>query len=227
MSDISQRDSLAEQLRTVPVFAGLDDDTLARIARSAIWRAYAPGEMVFLEGDAGSGLHYLAYGWLKAVRSSLEGREQVLRFIGPGETFNEIGAFTSHPNPATAIALENAGIWLLDRQALVQLLRTHPDLAQRLLENMANRVVELANLIADLSLRTVTGRLARLLLDEATGDVFPLPRWRTQTELAGRLGTVADVVQRALRTLQSEGAIDVQRSEIRICSRERLLSHAA
>lgn len=213
---------LTEHLRASPFFKGLDDQSLTELAREAVWREHAAGEVIFLEGEASPGLYYLQSGWLKAVRASPEGREQVLRFIGPGETFNEIGAFASLPNPATAIALEAAGVWLLRREAILRLLPQRPDLAQRLIENMARRVVDLVNLVADLSLRPVTGRLARLLLDSATGDVLHRPRWYTQAELAARLGTVPDVVQRAMRGLEAEGAIEVERHLIRILDRTAL-----
>lgn len=222
MSTPPKRAALLAQLQILPFFKGLDAATLAALVEDASWREYAAGEVVFLEGDASPGLYYLASGWLKVVKSSLEGREQVLRFLGPGETFNEIGAFANRANPATALALEPAGIWLLRRAAITQLLRTQPDFAQQILENMAQRVIDLVNLVADLSLRSVTGRLARLLLDEATGEVLTRPRWHTQTELAARLGTVPDVVQRALRGLESEGAIEVQRHEIRLRDRAQL-----
>jgi CRP/FNR family transcriptional regulator len=218
---------LIAQLGRNPFFQGLGELALNDLAREAVWREHTPGEVVFLEGEAALGLYYLQFGWLKAVKSSPEGREQVLRFIGPGETFNEIGAFASRPNPATAIALEAAGVWLLRREAMLRLLRRQPDLAQRIIEGMADRVIDLANLVADLSLRPVTGRLARLLLDEADGDVLHRPRWHTQAELAARLGTVPDVVQRALRGLETEGAIEVHRHEIRIRNRAALEKLAA
>lgn len=213
---------LIEQLRALPLFMELDEQTLASLARGAVWRDYAAGEVVFLEGQASSGLHYLASGWLKVVKSSLEGREQVLRFLGPGETFNEIGAFANRPNPATAIALEAAGVWLLPREVVTRLLREQPDLAQHLIETMADHLIDLVSLVANLSLRSVASRLARLILDEASGDVLQRPRWHTQAELAARLGTVPDVVHRALRNLESEGAIDVHRHEIRIRDRAAL-----
>lgn len=227
MPDRPNSAHLTDHLRASPFFQGLVDQSLSDLVREAAWREYAAGEVVFLEGEAAPGLHYLQFGWLKAVKSSPEGREQVLRFIGPGETFNEIGAFADHPNPATAIALEAAGVWLLRREAMIRLLRQQPDLAQRVIENMAGRVVDLVNLVADLSLRPVTGRLARLLLDEASDDVLHRPRWHTQAELAARLGTVPDVVQRALRGLEGEGAIEVQRREIRIRDRAALERLAA
>ena len=222
MPDQPDPAQLTAQLGGLPYFKALDPPMLARLARGAVWRAYAAGEPVFHEGDLSPGLYYLASGWLKVTKSSVGGREQVLRYLGPGETFNEIGAFSRRSNPATAIALEPAGVWLLQRETIAQLAREQPQLAQRIIETMADRVIELVNLVADLSLRSVTGRLARLLLDEADGDVHHRPRWRTQAELASRLGTVPDVIQRALRGLETDGAIEILPRQIRIRDRNAL-----
>ncbi len=178
--------SLIEQLRSIAFLKRLDQPTLEALARGALWREYAASEVVFVEGESSSGLYVMHSGWLKVLKNSAEGREQVLRFIGPGETFNEIGVFADRPNPATAIALEATGVWLLQREAVLELPRTRPEFAQHVIENMADRVIDLVTLVADLSLRPVTARLARLLLEDATGDVLHRPRWYTQTKLAAR-----------------------------------------
>ena len=221
------REQLIEQLRQLPFFKGLSNEALADLSLTAVWRTYHAGEIIFLEGETAVGLHYLASGWIKINKSSVEGREQTLRFFGPGETFNEIAAFSRRPNNATAVALEPAGVWLLPRQGITNLLRQQPDLAQNIIESMAQRVVDLVNLITDLSLRSVSGRLARLILDEAKDDILLRPRWQTQAELAARLGTVPDVVQRALRGLEVNGTIEVERQEIRIRNRPALEKLAA
>lgn len=222
MSNVANSSTLVAQLRTVAFFAGLEDAILNRLAQRALWRDYGAGEVVFLEGEPAAGIYLLNYGWLKALRVSPEGREQVLRFIGPGETFNEIGVFTEWPQPATVSALEPAGAWLLQREAILRLLRERPDFAERVLANMASRVIDLVDLVADLSLRPVTGRLARLLLETAAGDELLRPRWYTQAELAARLGTVPDVIQRAMRSLEADGIIAVERQRIGIRDREAL-----
>ena len=79
----------------------------------------------------------------------------------------------------------------------------------------------------DLSLRSVTARLARLLAENAREDIVPRRRWATQTEMANRLGTVPDVLNRALRTLVAEGLIEVDRQKIRICDRAGLERRAS
>ncbi len=222
MSRHPAHDSLIEQLRQIPYFGGLDDAAIRELARAAIWREVAAGQVVFLEGEPSTGLHYLQYGWLKIARSSPEGREHVLQFLGPGETFHAIGAFANRPNPATAIALEKAGLWILPRESLTSLLQKHPQLAQHVIESMAARVLELVDLVEDLSLRTVTGRLARLLLEDARDGALHRPRWYTQAEIAARLGTVPDVLQRALSSLAGDGLIEVERRAIHIRDREKL-----
>ncbi len=217
---------LAQQLGTIPLFAGLDETALAELSRTARWREYEAGEIVVLEGDAESALYFLEYGWLKVVKISPAGREQTLRFLEPGDTFNEIGVFTNQANPATAIALEPAGTWLIQREMLIRLLTEQPAFAQYIIAKMAERMQYLVSVITDLSLRPVMGRLARLILEDATDGVLERPQWYTQSELAGRLGTVPDVVQRALRGLEADGLIITDRRQIHIVDRDALVALA-
>ena len=208
--------ALLKQLSLEPLFKGLGAVGLRQLAQAAVWREYAAGEVVFLEGETAPGLYFLQFGQLKIVMTSPEGREQVLLYLAPGEIFNPIGAFANLPNPATAIALEPAGVWMLPRDMMVRLLREWPELAQGVIANMASRLLHLTKLVEDLSLRSVSGRLARMLLDSAKDDVLQRPRWYTQAELAARLGTVPDMVGRALRRLVEHGYIEVERHQFRI-----------
>ena len=222
---MNQRPSLSEfvqHLSEISFFSELEEPTRKELAQLSRWREYDASEVVVLEGDAHPGLYYLQYGWLKVVKTSPTGREQILRFLEPGDTFNEIGVFANQPNPATAIALEPAGVWLIPRTALLRLLQEKPDFAQHIISKMAERMLYLVSLVTDLSLRPVTSRLARLLLEDAVNGVLERPRWYTQVELAARLGTVPDVIQRALRGLENEGLIAVDRHQIRIIDRQAL-----
>jgi CRP/FNR family transcriptional regulator len=93
--------------------------------------------------------------------------------------------------------------------------------------NMADRITYLAGMVAELSLHSVEVRLARLLLEAATGGALVRPAWLTQAELAARLGTVPDVLSRALRTLADAGLIRFDRRQITVLDRDKLAARAS
>lgn len=219
-------DALLKRLKTFDFLRRLDIAPLARLAENATWKVYAPNAIIFWEGDVESNLFYLQYGLLKVLKSSPDGREQVLKFIEAGEIFNEVGVLAKRPNPATAVALEESGIWLIPRHALEEILLAHPQTAMQVIENMADKIIELVTLAADLSLKTVEARFAKLLLEQAEGNVIERRRWTNQTELASRLGTVPDVLSRVIRELTKAGLIEMDKQSIRILDRAGLAARA-
>ena len=221
-----QTDILLKRFQNFEFLRGLNQETLTTLAKSAVWKVFAPDTVVFWEGDTETNLYYLQYGSLKILKTSPEGREQVLRFLDAGEIFNEVGVFAKRANPATAIALEESGIWLLPRQALEDVLLAHPRTALQIMESMADRFINLIALTADLSLRTVEARLAKLLLEQAEGDVIERRRWTAQTEMAAHLGTVPDVLSRVIRELTKSGLIEMDKNHFRILDRKGLTERA-
>jgi CRP/FNR family transcriptional regulator len=175
-----------------------------------------------VEGEACAGLYLVQDGWLKIVKLSSDGREQILRVVGPGEVCNEVGVFACRPNPATSIALDAASVWIIEPETILRLIDEVPELARAVTQGLAERVLHLLSLVEDLSLRTVEARLARVLLERATKGTLHRYHWATQTEMAARLGTVPDVLSRVLRRLVDEGLIQVSRHQIQILDHDGL-----
>lgn len=211
-----------EALSAVSYFSGLDRPTLQSVAHTAVRRDFDAGQVVFVEGETCAGLYLVQAGWLKIVKLSPDGREQILRVVGPGEVCNEIGVFAGHPNPAAGIALDRATVWIIEPETILRLLDHVPGMARAVAQSLAERVLHLLSLVEDLSLRTVEARLARILLERAMADTLHRYRWATQTEMASRLGTVPDVLSRTLRKLSDEGLVRVSRNQIQILDREGL-----
>jgi CRP/FNR family transcriptional regulator len=209
-------------LSAVPYFSELDEVVLRALTRASIERRYASDEIVFLEGEPCAGLYVVQEGWLKSYKLSLDGREQVIRFVGPGEAFNEVGVLAGTTNQVSVAVLEPATVWIVQRDVLLGLMDRYPPLSQGIAQSLARRVLYLLTLVEDLSLRTVEARLARLLLEQAKGGVLQRQHWTTQAQMAARLGTVLDVVNRALHKLADQGLIRVARRQIVILDQEGL-----
>jgi CRP-like cAMP-binding protein len=226
VTDLDINHDVIGLLSAVPYFAELDTATLDTIARSTIRQDYATGQVVFLESEECIGLYIVHEGWLKVVKLSPAGREQILHFVGPGDTFNEISVLAAVPNPATVVALEATTVSIVPQDIVLRLIDDHVGLARGIIQNLAGRLLNLVGLVEDLSLRSVEARLARVLLENAEAGVLQRRRWATQAEMAARLGTVPDVLSRVLRGLVEAGLIQIERREIRIIDPEGLAARA-
>lgn len=214
--------------RAVPYLAQVSLTTLDALIQAAVERTYEAAQPIFWEGEPVSGLFVIADGVVKISRHSLEGREHILHLLHKGDTFNDVAALDGGANPATATAYTAATVYAIPRDRLKRIVDQHPDLAWALIESIARRARHLVSMVEDLSMRSVKGRLARLLLEQAqANESGAVPRLLTQEEMASHLGTVREMVGRALRSLAAEGIIEFDRHRIVVLDAERLAEAAA
>lgn len=216
------RTKVAEILSDVAYFSAIDKKAMQYVAAASIRQTYDTGQVLFTEGEACIGLYVVESGWLRAVKISAAGREQVIRFVGPGDAFNEVGVLTGGMNVITVEALEPATVIIVCRDILLDLVDRYPSLSKSIIENLAQRVLYAMNLITELSLHSVESRLARYLLEQTSGDMICRQSWATQAAIAARIGTVPVVINRAFRTLVESGLIALERDCIHILKRAEL-----
>ncbi len=215
-----------EIISAIPSLNGLEPSILEELARVAVRRDFDTQQVVFLENELCDGLYIVQSGWLKSIKISPAGREQVVRFVGPGEEFSGVGVFAGTLNQATVIALEPARVWVVEREPLLRLMDRYPSLARIIIKNLAKRIHHLMDLVGDLSLLTVEARLAQFILDHSTDNLMERRVWSTQAAMAARLGTVPDVLNRALRSLAEEGLVEIDRQKIQVLDRKELENKA-
>ena len=214
--DLKKR--LKATLVKVRHFESLPPEIQEAVAAEAVLCHFAAGQVIYLEGEPAEYIYILERGWVKATRMSRDGREQAMLFLQPVEIFGDIAVFTGITYPGTVTALEAVDAWLIPSATLMQLVKRYPELALAVIRKLSERVLHYIELVEDLSLRSVEARLANTLLlhAEEVDGLLLVPRraWTTFDEMAVRLGTVRDVLSRALRTLESEGLLKVEKHEI-------------
>jgi CRP-like cAMP-binding protein len=214
--------STVQALRRVSLFVDLSDDALTRIAGVARHHDYEPGEMIIFEGDPCQAAYFIAEGQVRVYRLSPGGREQVMARLGPGQAFNTVPSFQPDGiNHATVEALAAVTVYAVSSIDLRRLVGECPELALALLQDFAGRLDHLTDLVEDLSLRTVRGRLARFLLEQGDGEDMAVRKW-TQDEIAAHLGTVRDMVGRTLRAFVDAGLVQMDRQRIVLLDRAGL-----
>lgn len=227
VTKLSKRKQPLALWQAVPYFENLAQEIVVELSAFATSCHYDAGTIIFNEGDDDNGLYMIEEGTVKICRYSKEGREQTLSTFSIGDTFNDVAVLDGGHSPATAIAFSDVILWRIARADLQHLAMRHPALAWALIESIARRARYLVGLVQDLSLRSVKSRLAKLLLEQTNNAEDEVVRrmW-TQEEMASRLGTVREVVGRALRSLAVSGVIEFDRHQIVILDVEQLEAEA-
>jgi len=214
---------IEKALAKVPLFQGLDQGQLQKLAAIVGDKTYRRGETIFSEGDEGIGFYVVIGGKVKIFKLSPEGKEQILHIFGSGEPFAEAAVFVGARFPAHAQTLETSRLFFFPRQAFICLIHENPALAMNMMAALSMRLKEFAHLIESLSLKEVPGRLAMhllLLAEEQERDEVRLDL--TKAHLASLLGTIPETLSRILTKMTKLELIATNGPLISILDRDAL-----
>ena len=217
--------TITDNIASVQLFRGMGKEHCDELAMIVVDQQFKRGRIIFSEGDPGNGFYVIISGRVKIFKLSLDGKEQILHILGPGEPFAEVAVFTGSSYPANAMALEKSRIFFFPREAFVKLIGSHPYLAMNMLATLAWRLKQFTHMIEDLSLKEVPGRLAAYILlasvqDDKNEDKVTLNISKTQ--LASFLGTIPETLSRILTKMNKQGFVGVDGAVITILDRDRL-----
>ena len=220
-----------EALRRSALFSELEEAELRALAARAIERRLARGETLFVAGDKAVGLFVIVEGAVRAFRESLEGREQVIHVERAGATIAEVPMFDDGAYPSTVAAEEDSTVLFIDKRDVRQLCLDHPQIALAALKLLASRLRRCAELVEMLSLHEVDQRLARFLLSESRARGTNTPAGAaidlvlTNQQIAARIGSVREVISRALARLQQNGFIAIEGRRVIIINEAALIAY--
>lgn len=186
-------------------------------------RTFEEGRVLWRAGGRAASVHLVLEGEVKIVRTSEDGRQHVVHRGGAGATLGEVPFFADGGYPATAVAVRPTRCLVVDRRTLEAAMAADPALAWHFLETLARRVRHLVERLDARSIEDVRTRLERYLevrSEEAGGGWFRLGL--TQAELAEELGTVREVLVRALGTLRRSGALEHRGGRYRLAEADEL-----
>ena len=203
-------------LKELPIFEGLSAPALQKLAALFYTSSYQDGELFLLTGDTGRPICFVLNGSVRVYRIHPTGREQTLIQLQPGEELNLVTAFTSQAQAVANVqAVGSTKLLLMAPDDFRRVATGSPEIALAVMRQLSNKLAHLVDLTYDLSLRSVRGRLAHFLLEQATGESTAPLCW-TQAEIAARIGSVRGVVNRTLRDFAAAGLIELERQRITI-----------
>ena len=135
---------------------------------------FEPGEVLFLEGEAGEHMYVIQSGAVR-ISKAVHGHEKLLAVLGPGEFFGEMALLNGKPRSATATVVERARCLVIDSRTLEEMVARNAEIALRLIKKLAMRLDSADSLIEILLHRDPKARVLLALSRhaEATGETTP------------------------------------------------------
>ena len=211
-----------EALRKTELFRDLDVTLLRRLNDRAVERRLARNEILFTMGEPAKGLYVIVAGSVRAYRTGNDGREQIIHMERAGSSIGELPLFDDQPYPSTVAAEEDSSVLFLDKDSVRRLFLSHPDIAMSALRVLSRRLRKCAELVETISLRAVGQRLAQWFLHEATsrgqklGQGMDVEINLSREQMAARIGSVREVVSRAIHRLEQDGLIRFEGHRVEI-----------
>jgi CRP/FNR family transcriptional regulator, cyclic AMP receptor protein len=219
-----------EQLTAnVPLFANLEKVERDAITSILVKKAFKPDEMIVHEDDSENHAFFIiADGTVHVTVFTSEGKQTILATLRKGEFFGEMALLDGEPRSASVIAAESCVLLMLYRRSLLEILQKYPKITIQMLIEMSRRLRRTNRQINTLSLMSVYGRVAEVILTlskesgKRFGKMIVIENRPTHQEIAEMAGTSRETVSRVMSQLQKKQYISIDRKRMVILDEEKL-----
>ncbi len=207
------------KLQEVSLFSVLSDEELDKVCSVSSARNYSKGEMIFFETEPYLGFYVVLEGSIKIFKITGDGREHIIHFVYPFNTFAEVPMFEQYEKiqkdefsyPANAMSLESdTRLMLVRAGAFYELLRNNHEISLKMLSALSKRLRHL-NTYIERRTKDVPHRLAEYLVRECMKGPHDANESIeidiSKHDLASYLGTINETLSRAFKKFQDEGLI--------------------
>jgi len=213
----------------VPLFSGLSASDRGALCKMMIFKRFDAGQTIVHEDDdQGQTFFIILSGLVHVAVMTSEGKNAVLATLKRGDFFGEMALLDGEPRSASVIAAQQCELFLLYRKVFLDILQRYPKIGVHLLVEMSKRLRRANRHINTLSMMSVYGRVADVLLQLAkeqgqrVSSMIIIPNRPTHQLIADMAGTSRETVSRILSQLQKKHYIAIDGKKLVILNEKKL-----
>lgn len=214
------------QIRHYPLFAGLDDAELARVAPLLTKRVFAQGTYIYYPGNPGLNSYLIETGMVRLFFTDNCGKEYLLNLVKPPELFGHPLLEDKQLRILGAAAHQTSTVLSIGRAEFFEMMDISPQFLRNVYLDMTVNSRELLLHLRMIVTLDLNGRLATMLLYLAAEDAQqeqPIELPFSQELLASWIGASRGRVNRAMAQLQQMGLIEHDGQKIVLLDRAGLM----
>jgi CRP/FNR family transcriptional regulator, cyclic AMP receptor protein len=210
------------------LFADVRHNVVEIVRSNLHEQRYRRNEHLFFTNAENDRLYFIAQGAVRLYKLSENGQELTLWILGPGDCFGELALVEGMSHTCCAVAMTETWVGSLTAKELRRIVHFVPSLLYSLLKVSLKRQAEVQLQLEDFAFKSVSARLAGLLLrltpqpgtqnHRSVSDGILL----THSEIASMLGAARATITRHLNQLQELGILELGRQRVLIRDRARL-----
>src|SRR5690625_714436 len=207
--------SIRNLLQRFPIFKNLTEYEIEPIVELAKQRMYPNGSHIFMQGDKITDVYFIYQGKVKIYRTDMQGNEQIVNVLQPGDMFPHQGFFRQDSYPAHAEAIGEIILVYIPIQSFEDFLITHPEICIKLFRVLGDIIVDLQNRLEEKILYNTFEQIIMLLLrlikshgEALDEDKYIIKTQFTNRELANMIGSSRETVSRTLTKLKNNQCIE-------------------
>ncbi|MFC2096778.1 Crp/Fnr family transcriptional regulator [Bacteroidota bacterium] len=201
------------EARTNSYFNNLSIIDLRELNREKTCNLYKKNQNIFYAGTNSNGIYCLQRGRIKLFKQDITGKEQIIRFIAPGQLFG-LKSFIERGNySATSTALEDSIVCFINKDKIFNLMRIYPNLTNYMLVSLSKMLNDAESRMTSIALKNVRERVAEvliILLNTYNTDEESMEIRISREDLANCAGSATENVIRVLSDFKQEKLISIR-----------------
>ncbi|SOB99369.1 CRP/FNR family transcriptional regulator [Ureibacillus xyleni] len=210
------KNAIQDLLQKFPLFKNLTDSEMEPVVELSRNGVFHQGAHIFMQGDPLTNVYFIARGKIKVYRTDLQGKEQIINVLQPGEMFPHQGFFRNDNYPANAQVLEETALIYIPIPSFEKFLIQHPETCVKMMKILGDKIVDLQNRLQEQIMNTTYEQIILLLIrlskshgkNKVDGTILITTQF-TNRDLANMIGSSRETVSRTLTQLKKKGLVNL------------------
>ena len=202
------------------LFSDLTDEQLEIFKEAVKTSFHKKRDVIFVEGDPCPGFYVVKSGRVKLLKTSRDGKEQIIKILQPGELLGMETFYDGKRYGNTAMAMDDCEICFIEKRIFFDIIGRHPTIAKKIIIALSKELDNAYSKIGTMGLLNAKEKMAHLLYtlgkDYGSNENgrIKLNLSLSRLEIAELLGITQETAIRLLKSFKDEGIIEIKRKEI-------------
>ncbi len=211
---------IAPFLKGLPLFEGLSCDEARKVGFTVVEKYFQTKQIVFSAEEPAEYVYLIREGHVKLYRLAIDGRENIIAILGPGDVFGDFVFGEDSCHSMFAEAFGKSFLCILPRRNFLRMLMEEPSIALKIISNIGKRLSQTAHFIENLSTYNIKIRFGKLLLclasqyGDTSTEAVALGVPLTHQDIANMVATCRQTITELMNVFKQAGLVSYNGKKI-------------